>query len=383
VSSVPDSSLDLRQAVGQLLLVGFQGAESSPPEAITEALSDGEIGGVILFRRNVADVDQVATLNQALHGAAAGAVAPPFIAVDQEGGRVVRLREPLTPLPTMRAAGQKHDPNLIVRLSEVIATELSALGFNLNFAPVLDVDTNPDNPVIGDRAFDTTPERVARLGGAFLIGHLMAGVAPCGKHFPGHGDTLVDSHLGLPKLMHDMERLDKIELLPFRMAIQAGIPMLMTAHILLPILDAFHPATMSRHIIGDLLRTQMRYDGIVITDCLEMKAVADRYEIEEMVELCLMAGVDIFLICHTEDKWRRAHRHLVALGERDEQARARIYESAARVVKLKTDFWGNLPRPWQPLDGWNEVLGCEEHRQVVAMVDGGYTHGVDPTEANS
>lgn len=373
--------LDLRQAVGQLLLIGFPGAAPEPPASVVQALEDGEVGGAILFRRNVADVDQVSALNAAIHKAAAGAVASPFVAVDQEGGRVVRLREPLTPLPTMRALGQRHDADLAVKVSEVIATELSALGFNVNFAPVLDVDTNPDNPVIGDRAFDAAPERVARLGGAFLIGHLMAGVVPCGKHFPGHGDTLVDSHLGLPKLMHDTERLDKIELLPFRMTIQAGIPMLMTAHILLPILDAFHPATMSQKIIGDLLRKDMKYDGVVITDCLEMKAVADRYTIEEMVELCLMAGVDIFLICHTEDKWRRAFAHLVKLGEGDEDARARIFESAARVLKLKQSFWGNLPRPWTPIAGWREVLGCDEHLEVVAAFNDAGAEGVDPTEA--
>ncbi|MFU8806950.1 MAG: beta-N-acetylhexosaminidase, partial [Bradymonadaceae bacterium] len=345
---------NIRQAVGQLLLVGFPGADPEPPPSVTAALEAGEIGGVILFRRNVADVDQVAALNAAVHHAARGAIASPFVAVDQEGGRVVRLREPLTPLPTMRAAGAKNDPDLVVRLSEVIATELSALGFNLNFAPVLDVDTNPDNPVIGDRAFATTPERVARYGGAFLIGHLMAGVVPCGKHFPGHGDTLVDSHLGLPRLMHDMERLDEIELLPFRMAVQAGIPMIMTAHISLPALDAFHPATMSRKIIGDLLREDIGYDGIVITDCLEMKAVSEQYEIEEMVELSLMAGVDIFLICHTEEKWKRAFEHLCALAEKDDAARERIFESARRVQKLKEDFWGKLPRPWQPIEGWRE-----------------------------
>ncbi|MFW5968101.1 MAG: glycoside hydrolase family 3 N-terminal domain-containing protein, partial [Persicimonas sp.] len=192
------SERDIREAAGQCLVVGFEGAEEEPPKGVADALEQGDVGGVILFRRNVDTVEQVCSLNEHIHRLAAEAPEAPFVAVDQEGGRVVRLEEPLTLIPPMRAVGESGDQRLISEISEVIATEIGALGFNLNFAPVLDVDTNPMNPVIGDRAFSDTPETVARAAGAYLLGHHTAGVLPCGKHFPGHGDTLVDSHEDLP-----------------------------------------------------------------------------------------------------------------------------------------------------------------------------------------
>lgn len=371
----------LQQAVGQLLLVGFPGDAPQPPEHIRQCLAEGSIGGVILFRRNVRDIDQVVQLNQALHQAASSAILPPFIAVDQEGGRVVRLRDPLTKIPPMRAVGQTRSQDLIAKVSEVIATEIGAVGFNLNFAPVLDVDTNPLNPVIGDRAFSDDPERVAQAAGAFLVGHLMSGVIPCGKHFPGHGDTLVDSHLGLPVVNHDEKRLNAIELHPFRRATKAEFPMLMTAHILLPALDPDYPATLSKPIIHDLLRKKIGYQGVVITDCLEMTAVAENFEIEEMVERSLHAGVDIFLICHTEDRWRRAFNHLCKLAETDQEAHRRIFESAERVRILKEESLGSMTRPWTPETGWRDVLGHPEHRAIMERVDNTLQPGIDPTEA--
>lgn len=376
------SERDIREAAGQCLVVGFEGAEEEPPKGVADALEQGDVGGVILFRRNVDTVEQVCSLNEHIHRLAAEAPEAPFVAVDQEGGRVVRLEEPLTLIPPMRAVGESGDQRLISEISEVIATEIGALGFNLNFAPVLDVDTNPMNPVIGDRAFSDTPETVARAAGAYLLGHHTAGVLPCGKHFPGHGDTLVDSHEDLPTLKHDMSRLERVELLPFRRAIGADIPMLMTAHMLLPALDPEHPATLSEAIIGDLLRQQLEFDGVVVTDCLEMQAVADRYEIEEMMELGLSAGVDLFLICHTEEKWRRAHQKLVEIASSDDEGLNQVLRAADRVRRLKRSMFGNQRRPWRPYDGWREVLGCEEHRQVVSRVEWDAASGQnDPTRA--
>ncbi|MFP4601089.1 MAG: beta-N-acetylhexosaminidase [Persicimonas sp.] len=374
---------DIHEAAGQLLVVGFEGATEEPPEAIAQALGDGTIGGVILFRRNVDTVEQVCALNERVHSLAADAPEAPFVAVDQEGGRVVRLKEPLTPIPPMRAVGDSRDQRLISEVSEVIATEVGALGFNLNFAPVLDVDTNPLNPIIGDRAFGSTPESVSSAAGAFLLGHHTAGVLPCGKHFPGHGDTLLDSHLELPTLKHDMSRLDRVELEPFRRAISADIPMLMTAHMLLPALDAEHPTTLSKAVIDDLLREQMGYDGVVITDDLEMQAVAERYEIEEMVELGLRAGVDIFLICHTEEKWQRAHEKLVEMAESSDEDLERLLRAAGRVRRLKRTMLGNRRRPWRRYDNWRALLGCEEHRAIMDRVAWDPdAKRVDPTEAD-
>ncbi len=372
------SEANIRKAVGQLLMVGFPGATDAPPESIREALAE-DIGGVILFRRNVESVDQVATLNEAIHEAAKDAVATPFVAVDQEGGRVVRVREPLTKIPPMRALGDANNPELTAQVSEVIATEIGALGFNVNFAPVIDVDTNPDNPVIGDRAFSRDPGVVSGMGGAFLVGHIESGVVPCGKHFPGHGDTDTDSHLTLPVLDHDPERLESVELVPFERLIGVDIPMLMTAHIMVPRLDTVHPATLSHAIMTRLLREELGYDGVVVTDDLEMKAVAENYQIEEMIDLGLRAGIDLFLICHTEDKWRRAHARLLELALENDFDRARVFESANRVVKLKQEMLGSWKRPWTRLADWHDVLGCEKHQRVLAMVEDMET-GADPTE---
>lgn len=358
----------LHQLIGQLLVVGFEGNDEQPPQAVADALSAGQVGGVILFRRNIQSVEQVAALNARIHELAAGAVATPFVAVDQEGGRVVRLKEPLTPIPPMRALGDLNDARLIADVSEVIATEIGALGFNLNFAPVLDVDSNPLNPIIGDRAFSDNQWTVARVAGAFLLGHHIAGVIPCGKHFPGHGDTEVDSHEDLPVVHHNLARLKQVELSPFERMVLADIPMLMTAHLMVPALDKDHPSTLSRRTIRELLRGEMEYKGVVITDDLEMRAVADRYQIEEMVELGLRAGVDIFLICRTEALWQRAHAHLFELARQNFDDLVRVQRAAERVIQLKRNMLGNHTRPWRPLPGWREVLGCDAHHAVMARV---------------
>lgn len=374
-----NSSENLRRAVGQLFVVGFPGNSDEATPAVQKYLATGDIGGVILFRRNVESVEQVARLNAHLHECAKDAIAAPFVAVDQEGGRVVRLRDPLTPVPPMRAVGDADNPELTAAVSEVIATEIGSLGFNLNFAPVLDVDTNPDNPVIGDRSFSRDPEVVSRMAGSFLVGHLMSGVIPCGKHFPGHGDTDTDSHLELPVLNHAPERLEEIELEPFARMIDVDIPMLMTAHLMVPALDTVHPATLSHAVMTRLLREELGYDGVVITDDLEMKAVSERYDIETMIELGLRAGIDIFLICHTEELWKAAHAHVLELATNNDLDRHRVFESANRVMELKRTMLKSWQRPWKPGD-FGSILGCEDHRRVLAMLDDDGEVGRDPTE---
>ncbi|WP_162687629.1 beta-N-acetylhexosaminidase [Bradymonas sediminis] len=375
---------ELYALIGQLLLVGFEGADTDPPPAIADALARGDIGGTILFRRNITSVEQVSALNTRIHQLSENAVAAPFVAVDQEGGRVVRLKDPLTPIPPMRAVGDMADLRLTADVSEVIATEIAALGFNLNFAPVLDVDTNPENPIIGDRAFSNDPAIVTRTAGAFLIGHHIAQVIPCGKHFPGHGDTLVDSHIALPVLEHDRARLDAVELQPFRRMASANIPMLMTAHMMVPCLDPEHPSTLSRATIRGLLRDELGYEGVVITDDLEMAAVAAHYEIEEMVELGLRAGIDIFLICRSEDIWQRARKHLFALARNNFDDLIRVQRAAERVLALKESLLGPKRRPWTPYPGWQKLLGCEEHRETMARIEQQASGpSEDPTELDA
>jgi beta-N-acetylhexosaminidase len=265
----------------------------------------------------------------------------------------------------MGEIGEGRDPGYVADVSQVIASELQTLGFNLNFAPVLDVDTNPDNPIIGDRAFGGDPGWVGRAGGAYLYGHNVAGVVPCGKHFPGHGDTRSDSHKELPVLMHGPDRLEEVELQPFRTAVGAGIPMVMTAHILMPSIDTVHPATFSPQILDGILREELGFEGVVVTDDLEMAAVAERYTVEEMIDLGLETSVDIFLICHTAEKWQRAHQRLVEAGMADEQVAERIAESAGRIERLKSEFFAHRTRPWTPSEAWSDRLAGEAHHQKL------------------
>ncbi|MEO1271045.1 MAG: beta-N-acetylhexosaminidase [Myxococcota bacterium] len=363
----------LHEAAGQMLLVGFHGTQA-PPDTIRAALTTGTIGGVILFRRNiepgVEGLWTLARLNAQLGACRPDNGPPPFIAVDQEGGRVMRVRDGVTPLPPMGKVGATGDRALVAQVGEVIAAEIGALGFNLNFAPVLDLFTNPDNTVIGDRALGRDPAVVAELAGALTVGHYMAGVVPCGKHFPGHGDTVADSHHELPVVLHGPERLEAVELIPFARAVASGIPMIMTAHILVPALDALHPMTLSQVGLQRLLRSEMGFDGVVITDDLEMKAVADRYSIEEMVELGLGAGVDIFLICHTEALWKRAYAHIIALGREHEAMRERILRSAERVRQVKERYVPKTPYTSPTsLEALRAELATPEHVAVMKAIE--------------
>ena len=353
----------LSEDAGQCLVVGFQGTESVP-DALSTALRTSTVGGAILFSRNITgDWGQLAALNAALDNCRPADGTPVFIAVDQEGGRVRRVKgEGVTAIPAMLRVGETGDRELAAKVGELIATELAALGFNLNFAPVLDIWTNPDNQVIGDRAFGREPNVVADMAGALTVGHYVAGVCPCGKHFPGHGDTTADSHYELPVLPHGPEALARRELIPFQRAIAGGIPIIMTAHILLPAIDAVHPITLSRTGLTGLLREQLGFQGVIVSDDLEMKAVADRYEIEEIVELGLAAGVDVFLICHTEELWKRAHAALVRLGQSEPWARDAIRAAAARVRTLKSRY---LPSAVYEVGDLASELGTPAHAALV------------------
>ncbi len=251
------------------------------------------VGGVILFRHNVGTPGEIAALTAGLHALPSR----PLVAIDHEGGRVLRLREPFTQFPPAAAIGRTGDANIAYRVGRAMGEELASVGIDLNFAPVLDVHSNPANPVIGDRAFGSDRALVSEMGVAMMRGLRDGGVIPCGKHFPGHGDTEKDSHLELPVVRRSREELERTELAPFRTAIQAGIPMLMTAHVLYPALDAEHPATLSPKILTDLLRTEMHFDGAVVSDDLGMRAIADHQTIGAAVVATLKAGADVLLVC--------------------------------------------------------------------------------------
>lgn len=356
--------------LGQLFVLGFDG--HTVPDVARDLLVKEGAGGAILFKRNVESLEQVVELNRALFELGSDEH-PTLVSVDQEGGRVARLRGICTDLPPMRRVGELSidDSDLPYRVGAMMARELGALGFHMDFAPVLDVDTNPANPVIGDRSFHHDARVVANAGVQLLRGMQQAGVAACAKHFPGHGDTAQDSHFELPALDHDMERLEKVELLPFRAAIDAGVASIMTAHVVFRPLDAELPATLSRAVMTQLLRERMGYDGVVISDDLEMKAVADRWDIEELVKIGLNAGVDLFLVCHDADKQSRAIEAAHRLVESGEVPLARAEEAIARVKRLKTRFMGAPSAP--TLDEARAIVRSAPHLALAERLGG------DPT----
>ncbi len=277
--------------IGGVFIVGIPGQRlDTGTQQVLERL---HVGGVILFRRNVDTPAQIAELTAALHALPSR----PLVAIDHEGGRVLRLGEPFTQFPPAAAVGRSGDAALAFRIGQAMAEELRAVGIDVNFAPVLDVHSNPANPVIGDRAFSSDPGVVSRCGIAMMRGLRAGGVIPCGKHFPGHGDTATDSHRELPVVRRSRVQLEQTELVPFRAAIAAGIPMLMTAHVLYLALDPTRPATVSRAILTDLLRTELCFDGVIVSDDLEMRAIADHQAIGAAAVAALRAGADALLVC--------------------------------------------------------------------------------------
>jgi len=282
---------------GQLLFAGFEGTRA-PPDLL-ELVAAGRLGGIVLFARNVASPAQLRHLVETLH-AAAPEHFPLTVSIDQEGGRVQRLRAPWTEWPPMRKLGERDDPEQTRALGGALGRELADLGVDLDFAPVVDVDTNPDNPVIGDRSFGRTPEAAARHGAALIEGLQGAGVGACAKHFPGHGDTRLDSHHALPRVDHGLDRLRRVELPPFHAAAAAGVASIMTAHVVVSRLDAARPATLSPAAL-DLLRQEIGYDGLVFGDDLEMAAIADHFTPREATRGALEAGCDALLVCRRSD----------------------------------------------------------------------------------
>ena len=311
---------DLRHLAARVLCCGF-----TDPIDLAPLLNLG-LGGVVLFGRNEGHWGRLPPV--------------PLVATDHEGGRVQRFRGgDFTPIPAMRLLGERGDPGLARDVGRLMGLELRAAGINLNFAPVVDVDTNPLNPVIADRSLGRDPTRVGRLAAALVDGLQSAGVAACCKHFPGHGDTAQDSHTSLPRLSHDMERLRRIELPPFRATRHAAA--VMTAHVVFDAIDPAVPATLSPAAIG-LLRGEIGFGGLVVSDDLEMAAVADTAGVERAAVRAAVravaAGVDLVLICHRPDRQRAAHAALVAAVEAGALPIARLREAAGRVDALAARF---------------------------------------------
>lgn len=348
-------ALSLQQLVGQLLVVGFAGAEA-PPELLA-AFEAGERAGVVVFRRNVEPGLPGLGGLQRLCAAFADRSPPwlpPLLAIDEEGGRVARLLPPALRLPALRRLGDAGDLLLIERVAAAVGRELACLGLTLNFAPVVDVDTNPDNPIIGDRALSHEPEAVALRAAAYLRGLRAGPVASCLKHFPGHGDTLLDSHLALPSVSHERARLEAVELVPFR-RLAAQADSMMTAHVVYPALDPERPATLSPVIASDLLRGELGFGGVLFSDDLEMNAIAGHGAVGAAAVAAVRAGCDLLLVCSRPDLQAEVSSALFDAAEEDDAFAQRCREAARRGLALRLAY---PPRPGT-LEAFEHLLQSE------------------------
>ena len=349
---------ELRRHVGRLAIVGFAG--HSVPDDLRALIAEFDLGGVIYFARNIAGPEQLADLSREI-----AALAPdwPFwISVDQEGGRVARLKAPFTEWPPAMTLGRSGDEALTDRFARALATELLAVGINLDYVPVLDVHTNPANPVIGDRALAEKAEDVARLGAVVIQALQSAGVSACGKHFPGHGDTTVDSHDDLPIVDHDRRRLEAVELVPFRRAIAEGVATIMTAHVLIPGIDEHRPASLSARIVQQWLKDELGYGGVVISDDLGMKAISRERPLGQASVEAIAAGCDALLLCNsTTDEQVAALEALIHAAESGDLRSSRIDDAMKRQHEAKARLLPVAGRSRAPLT----VIGCEAHQLVA------------------
>lgn len=358
-------NLSLAEKVGQLFMVGIEGTQVTPELAAWTATYGW--GGVIIFGRNVESPAQLLCLTQGLQAAApARGHRPLLIAVDQEGGRVARLKAPFTTFPTPATVGQAGSEQLAYHVGAAIATELRAVGINMDMAPVLDVLTNPANTVIGDRAFGTDPQCVARQGVACMRGMHAAGVLAVGKHFPGHGDTRLDSHVALPVSERTVSQLQACEILPFQEAIAAGLQAIMTAHVIYKAWDSHQPATLSSSILTGILREEMRFPGVIISDDLGMAAVSETLPWEEIPLRALRAGVDLLLICHHRQRQEQAYARVLSAVQHGEWPEALLDRAVARVYTCKSRLHRLLHDVATPPT--LACVGSAEHQALAASV---------------
>lgn len=351
--------MTLREQIGQLFMMGFTGTTVS--KDLASFMRAYTPGGVIFFRRNLESVQQIVDLTNGLQKLSPAS--PLLIAIDQEGGRVSRLPAEFTIFPPCAQLGQCNSSELAYSAAATIAKELRAVGVNMNMAPVLDVNSNPENPVIGDRAFGADPELVAELGQATIGGLQDNMVVACGKHFPGHGDTSTDSHKELPVVDAGLQRLRDTEFPPFQHAIRSGVASLMTAHVLYRVLDPDAPATLSSAVIQRLLREEFRYDGVVFTDDLEMHAIIDHDGIGEAAVRSFVAGCDVLLICKDQDRVQTAMEAMERAVRDGRITQGRLEQSLARVARLKSRYLS----PYKPvtISDARLVVGCRTHKMLL------------------
>ncbi|WP_340016892.1 beta-N-acetylhexosaminidase [Paenibacillus sp. FSL K6-1318] len=330
------SSLTLEEKIGQMILAGVQG--TTLDAQAKQMIMDQKVGGIIFYANNVTTLEGTAKFVQSIKDTNQSNPVPIFMSVDQEGGKVSRMPETVESIPSNKKVGQTNDSALAETMGELLARQVQLAGFNVDFAPVLDVNSNPKNPVIGDRSFGSSAELVSRMGIAEMKGFRNEGIIPVVKHFPGHGDTSVDSHLDLPVVNKTEKQLAELEWIPFQAAVKEQVEAVMVAHILFPKLDPDHPASLSDVIIGEHLRGKFKYDGVVITDDLSMGAIAKNFKLDEAALATVKAGSDILLVAHSYESAKTIFDTLMSAVKSGEISESRIDESVYRILALKQQY---------------------------------------------
>ncbi|MGD9605074.1 MAG: beta-N-acetylhexosaminidase [Bacilli bacterium] len=328
------SQLSKKQLIGQMLCFAFLGTEYD--DQLTTFIHEFELGGVIFFARNIKSIKQVATLNKRLQQESS---IPLFIGLDQEGGMVQRIMQGITPLPGAMALAAA-DQNRIYDITKVVGQNLKCLGFNLNFAPVGDINNNLNNPVINSRSYGDDPKNVARMATQAFKGFQDSGILSTIKHFPGHGNTNVDSHIGLPRVTSSKDDVRKMELIPFKEAIDQGIDGVMISHIVYEAFDQTYPATLSKAIITDLLKKECNFQGLIVTDSLTMGAIHNSFDLDTVLENGVNAGNDLLIFCGKADlnEQRMIFDRFLQLVDSGKISLARVQESVSKILRLKEKY---------------------------------------------
>ena len=363
---------ELKTKLGQLYFIGLEGCELLSHEA--KFIVENNIAGVTLFGRNVETPEQVHKLCTDLQNLRhqLPEKLPLFIAIDMEGGRVHRLSLPFTQWPALQNVGQLDSSTVAFNFARCMGLELQASGINLNFAPCVDIFSNPKNFLIEGRALSTDAAAVAKLIPPLLQGYNSANITNCVKHFPGHGDTLVDSHEELPVENTDLNLLRTRELIPFAKAFSHGADMTMTGHLLFKNIDAEFPATFSKKILGDLLRNEMGCENVIISDDLDMGALRKNFDLKDIPLLALKAGCNILLYCNEFDIPPQSLEIVLQALENKTLDAELIQSSYKRVLALKEKAFKNrahIDPP--PFSKAQEIIGCPEHKQLAQAIEAG------------
>jgi beta-N-acetylhexosaminidase len=330
------AAMSIGEKLGQLVMIGIESPEATPEEL--ELISDGKAGGIIFFQRNIIDSDKFIELVNILKNENISSDIPLFLGIDEEGGRVARLSGIFPNLPAISEIGRMDDPDIAYEYGAIQAEKLNRLGLNINFSPVLDVASNPNNPIIGDRSISSDPIIVSENGTQLIRAMVVNDIIPVGKHFPGHGDTQVDSHVALPVIDKSLEELKQMELVPFEYAIREKIPALMVGHLLVRALDN-KPATVSGEIINGLLRNKLGFDGVVFSDDMTMGAITENYSIDDAALKFIQAGGDVALICHgtqpVKDFLMLLNSAVLDGSFTEDELNKRVF----RILKLKDEMY--------------------------------------------